>query len=387
MKRSHINFDIEMLRGIAIIMVLFQHYPSLYFWSDHKTFNWLSQYLAFWSGVDLFFCISGFVVGKTVIKRLDDSLTGNGSIKIVIFEFFVKRAFRLLPTSILWVMLLIVLSKLFNISGAFGIYEENIKQAISILTYNYNWYVKSVNEAGIPATFAPYWSLNLEEQFYFALPLFLFLFRNKFRIPALLMIIAILFFIKRQGHLSFNFRIDAISYGVILSIISSRPAYHKVKNFLMSQAYSPVSSLIILITLLIFIPGVMRQSNFMVGTLAFVSCIIVYLASFNQKLVTLPQKIRKIFIYIGTRSYGLYLIHMPAIYITQETFARYFAFKGVMPHGGALICIVITFVSLVVTAALVELNFIFVEAPTRNFGSKLAKLINSKPQLSETKAT
>lgn len=362
-----------MLRGVAIIMVLFQHYPSLYFWSDHHFFNWVSQYLTFWTGVDLFFCISGFVVGKALINKLDSCGHNRNLRGMVIKEFFIKRAFRLLPTSIFWVLVIVLLSKHFNHSGAFGVYHEVLKQAASVLTYNYNWYVKSVNEAGIPATLAPFWSLNLEEQFYFIFPFFLIAFPKKFRVPFLIGVCVLLFFIKRQGFLSFNFRIDAISYGVVLSIISSRQGYAKIKLLSNRLIKSPTVIMMLCITLLIVIPKILWQSPFMVGVVALVSFFTIYMASFNSGEINLPSFLRRPMIYVGNRSYGLYIIHMPAIYITQELFARYFASKGVAPHGGWLIETAITAVSLAVTWLLVEFNYQIIETPTRKLGAAIVE--------------
>lgn len=369
MINSRINLDIEMLRGIAIVMVLFQHYPSLYFWSNHSFFNWISQYLTFWTGVDLFFCISGFVVGRTLIDKLDESKKIEGQRVIVIKNFFIKRAFRLLPTSIFWVVALVLLSKYFNSSGAFGIYHENIKQALSVLTYNYNWYVKTVNEAGIPPSLAPFWSLNLEEQFYFVFPLFLIIISKKYRIPFLLATCAILFFVKRQGFLSFNFRIDSISYGVVLAILYSREGYAGLKDLINSKLRQPVLLMAFCIALLILTPKMLWDSSFMVGIIALISFFIIYMASFNSGEINAPELIRKPMIYIGSRSYGLYVIHMPAIFITQEIFARHFAYQGISPHGGMAIDLSITLTSIIITWLLVEFNYRFIEVPTRKMGA------------------
>ncbi|MBT0725949.1 acyltransferase [Rosenbergiella australiborealis] len=371
MNNYRINLDIEMLRGVAIVMVLFQHYPSLYFWSDHSFFSWISQYFTFWTGVDLFFCISGFVVGKTLINKLDESMSIKCQRNIVIKDFFIKRAFRLLPTSIFWAVVVVLLSKHFNNSGAFGIYHENLKQALSVITYNYNWYVKTVNEAEIPATFAPFWSLNLEEQFYFVFPLFLIICPRRFRIALLLTTCAVLFFIKRQGFLSFNFRIDAISYGVILAILSSREEYSRLRDSIRSKVRSPVIITITCVALLIVIPKVLWNTSIMVGVIAFICFFMIYMASINSGEINHPNVIRKPMIYIGNRSYGIYVIHMPSIFITQEIFARHFASQGVNPHGGLLIDFAITIVSIAITWTLVEFNYRIIETPCRKIGASI----------------
>ena len=90
MEKLRPNSDIEILRAFAIIMVLIQHYPSLYFWSDHSFFTNVNMYISFWSGVDLFLCISGFVVGCSLISVLDKARNNRTEQKAVIKSFFVK---------------------------------------------------------------------------------------------------------------------------------------------------------------------------------------------------------------------------------------------------------------------------------------------------------
>ena len=372
MKREKINLDIEILRGVAIIMVMVQHLPSLFFWSSHETFTRITNYLTFWSGVDLFFCISGYVVGKTLINRMDERNKYNISAASVIKEFFIKRAFRLLPVSLFWVAIVLILSRYYNISGAFGIFNENIKQALSILTYNYNWYIKTVNESGNPPTFAPYWSLNLEEQFYFVFPFFLLLVNKKYRIFTLLAIIAFLFFIKRQGFLSFNFRIDAICYGVILAIVSDRESYRKPADWIRRVCKNPVIALSLTIALLILIPRSMWEFDCMVGILAIVSMFAVYLASFNEGFVSVSALMKNIFIYIGSRSYGFYLIHMPAIYFVQESTIRYYISIGRPPSQSLALSICMLIACLIFMALAVEASYRFIEVPIRNYGRKIA---------------
>lgn len=128
MEKLRPNSDIEILRAFAIIMVLIQHYPTLYFWSDHSFFTSLNKYISFWSGVDLFLCISGFVVSCSLIPVIDRSKDAGVSASRAIIAFFIKRAFRLFPTSFLWIAIILTFSVTFNLSGAFGDVKWNVYQ-------------------------------------------------------------------------------------------------------------------------------------------------------------------------------------------------------------------------------------------------------------------
>lgn len=89
------NADIQCLRAIAIIFVMIQHYnnrlptPAFY----HKIFEFVTP----WTGVDLFFAISGFLVCKTLIEHLKNEPKGTA-----FANFWRRRCARLLPALVFW---------------------------------------------------------------------------------------------------------------------------------------------------------------------------------------------------------------------------------------------------------------------------------------------
>ena len=63
--------DIECLRGIAVIMVIFYHaHLALFTWPMPQLDHIEANYLQTWPGVDLFFAISGFVIARTLLPSL-----------------------------------------------------------------------------------------------------------------------------------------------------------------------------------------------------------------------------------------------------------------------------------------------------------------------------
>ena len=65
------NSDIEVLRGIAVIyVVIFHAYGNLIPWRSPEL-SALFVNFGGGSGVDLFFVISGFVIARTLIPKLD----------------------------------------------------------------------------------------------------------------------------------------------------------------------------------------------------------------------------------------------------------------------------------------------------------------------------
>ncbi len=63
------NLDLEFLRAMAILMTVFQHAEVLVFWpgSWHQR---LRHSVGLWTGVDLFFCISGYIITHTLLVGL-----------------------------------------------------------------------------------------------------------------------------------------------------------------------------------------------------------------------------------------------------------------------------------------------------------------------------
>lgn len=377
MEKLRPNSDIEILRAFAIIMVLIQHYPSLYFWSDHSFFTNVNKHISFWSGVDLFLCISGFVVSCSLIPLIDKCKDAGVSSSKAIKAFFIKRAFRLFPTSFLWIAILLAFTFFYNISGAFGNAKWNIYQALSVLTYNYNYLSAYMSDNGLPATFGPFWSLNLEEQFYFIFPFFVLFTKKENRIPLLIVIIAIQFFILRQGTILLNFRLDAISWGVVLAIIYMKNGMENVEpTFMQKKCRSLLVTFFLMAFLMISIPD-MHESRFMIGFLALASAALVFIASFNKKYIYCPEALRKVLLWVGSRSYAIYVIHMPVIYFIQESTVRYYVSIGQGPSKTILLCAIMTILAIVATILLAEINYRCIEKPLRNLGRRYAKKISS----------
>lgn len=67
--------DIELLRGIAVLGVLFHHLQGSLFTDVVPLLHTLTEYGQPWWGVDLFFAISGFVIARSLIPALQGCST------------------------------------------------------------------------------------------------------------------------------------------------------------------------------------------------------------------------------------------------------------------------------------------------------------------------
>ncbi|QEW31525.1 acyltransferase [Erwinia billingiae] len=378
MLKNKINYDIEILRSFAIIIVLIEHMPTLFFWSQHQTFTTLSQYVQFWPGVDLFFCISGYVVGNSLISKVDLYRNCGDVGKAVIYPFFIKRAFRLLPSSLLWMCVILFCSYVYNRSGAFGRPSENIVFSLGIITYTYNLIFGYLLQIGYLPTYGPYWSLTLEEQFYFILPLFALLVRDKYRITFLLILFMSFFFIERQGTWLPSIRFDSILLGVVLSILHSKHALDRFKPVFLKSRYARLLINILLFGSLIIIPAALEKSRVLFGVLSLCCFAITFVASWNEGYILRHWSINAIMLWIAKRSYAIYLIHMPVIYFIQESVIRLFVMKGIAPHDSLPLQTILVLLCISLTLVLSDLNYRYLEKPLREKGRMKAEKMKNK---------
>jgi len=139
---------LDTLRAIAIVLVFMYHY--MVFVSREPTFGWAS--VVGWVGVDLFFVLSGYLIGNQVFAGM-----ARGE-QLSLKAFYARRALRTWPA--FW----FVLAAYFLLPSVMG--GKQPPPLWSFLTFTQNFDLQ-------PGTaFSHAWSLCIEEQFYFALPLF-----------------------------------------------------------------------------------------------------------------------------------------------------------------------------------------------------------------------
>lgn len=159
--------ELDGIRGLAILLVLIWHY-------GHETFSfaigsWQSYLLAgttrlSWSGVDLFFVLSGFLIGGILYDA-------KGS-RNYYRAFYGRRIYRIFPVYFIWIALF--LAGLFVVDGhSSSSFRDIFNHDLNVWTYPaflQNFSMASRQTFG-PAWMGVTWSLAIEEQFYLLLPL------------------------------------------------------------------------------------------------------------------------------------------------------------------------------------------------------------------------
>ncbi len=106
--------DIEVLRGISVLYVIASHIAgTLLPWPTPLLGHITRNYVMFWPGVDLFFAISGFVIARSLLPILRAAGSGTEFFSAVLV-FWIRRAWRLLPSAWLWLAIILFLAAFFN---------------------------------------------------------------------------------------------------------------------------------------------------------------------------------------------------------------------------------------------------------------------------------
>jgi peptidoglycan/LPS O-acetylase OafA/YrhL len=129
--------SIDFLRGIAILLVLCRH------------FNYsATAHLIGWSGVDLFFVLSGFLVSGLLFNEYKK----NNSVQP--FKFLIRRGFKIYP--LFWFAILLVV-----IAHYFTGYGTSNSELLAELFFYQNYKISEILRVT--------WSLAVEEHFYILL--------------------------------------------------------------------------------------------------------------------------------------------------------------------------------------------------------------------------
>ncbi len=149
--RKHLA-GLDHLRALAIILVFLCHYRAY----DRPA--WVNEIGLFgWTGVDLFFVLSGYLIGNQLMQQLKIRQA------IGFSEFYLNRALRIFPAYFAVVFLYFAFPFIRERDGIAPLWQ--------FLTFTQNFDLDFGNEA----TFSHAWSLSIEEQFYLLLPISLWL--------------------------------------------------------------------------------------------------------------------------------------------------------------------------------------------------------------------
>ena len=312
--------DIQVLRGLAVISVVLFHADESYFPLGYL-------------GVDVFFVISGFVVTPLILRIFTDQVNTEGGGRFSNLKYFYKKRFyRLAPA--LAVTLAVSAAAIFLL-GPIGDHQRFARQGIATLllfgnisAYKYSGDYFSPNPNPLVHT----WSLSTEEQIYIFLPLILMLLlRNRknftISIAFLLGVISALSFVSFLfptilGHLYFRVGIEIPSQFSFYSPIERLwqftvgglvfLALHRFQNRINNIPREVHLFTVITVVMILFSPFHMNLKVSSILATFFAVIVILF-----KSLDVLPNLLIQKLVWVGDRSYSIYLVHMPLLYLAK----------------------------------------------------------------------
>lgn len=372
---SKIIADIEVLRAFAVILVIFNHRHLLLkaLYGDPIFGN----YFQFYCGVDLFFVISGFVIARGLLPIFARASSPRELIVSVI-AFWIRRIWRIWPTAWLWGAVGLVMAGLFG--GVWGsLHGDLLWMVATVLNVANVFQWSHFDQFGSPifvsgAPFFVYWSLSLEEQFYIVLPLILLVLPRKW-LPLFLAITIVGQFFLYRPHpdLLWFFRSDGLLIGVAIALSLSSPVRSMLEPTILERPWLRyVTTAFLLLLLMVVAAG--NVVPFYTGLIAVIAGMLVWIASFDRNY-TMPESIlKRVFVWIGSRSYAIYVLHTVCFILTRRLWAH--LLPGTDFDGRFAPHFIVTAALLIVGVA--ELNFRLVEAPLRRRGRVIAERFAAK---------
>jgi peptidoglycan/LPS O-acetylase OafA/YrhL len=346
---------IDGLRGLAISFVVLYHY--FIFFNDFPARTVPAYLLAaghfFLGGVDLFFVLSGFLIGG-ILLRVKNSPN-------YFSTFYSRRALRILPLYALVVALAPFLAR--NVAS-FG----DPLPYWTYLTFTQNIATAATGGWGI-AWLGVTWSLALEEQFYLVAPFViksisehaLKILIGACIVGAPLLRLSLAFWFDHGNVAALTLmpaRLDAIVLGIAVALIArsqearARVAAHR--------------KLIAFATLAVFGLGAVaasREAVYSTRMLGFgYSWLAFAYAGVLLLTVVCPWAAHKRLLewnaltFIGRRAYAVYLFHVPVLMLA-------FALAGRLPTMGSMNDVIVSCCAIAIVLAVANLSWYLLEGP------------------------
>jgi peptidoglycan/LPS O-acetylase OafA/YrhL len=309
--------ELDGLRGIAILMVVEIHYEVLGIPLSWLGLSELQPLLTLgWSGVDLFFVLSGFLLGGILL----DNKGSPNYFKV----FYLRRVCRIFPLYFLVVGLLLLAPP----PG--GGLENSVAgeplPAWSYLTFTQNFAMAAEGPGSVWLT--PTWSLAVEEQFYLVLPLLIALV-SRGRLPYVLVGLTLTGLLARFAILAFQSeagsilglvlptRADPLLLGILGAWVIRQESLIAVLRVRMRVMYAILLALVVSAALLVLVgpygKSLTRLFPLSYGYLLLgltYGCAVLIAVTERTGLmsaVTRNRPLRK----VGSIAYGVYMIQLP----------------------------------------------------------------------------
>ena len=356
--------DIDGLRAVAVISVILFHLNS----------SWLPGGFL---GVDIFFVISGYLIGGILFRELS---TNTFSLK----NFYLRRMRRILPAFFAVVIFVLVVGGQLMVPGSDDWNPTRSSALWSVFFSGNIFFAQNTDYFAPTVELQPLnhlWSLAVEEQFYFLYPLILlvimFVVRSaskngtKLNTPVIwvLVLLAVFSFSRAFFPMSYHdtelvaYYLPHLRFGELLIGAILAVAVSKSTKEISSTRANIVGSLGLLVLVVCLTISFPNKTPWFPGFAAALPCIasaaVIYAGLGTNWVKTLLSN--RAVVFVGKISYSLYLWHWPLL-----AFAHYLLGKEVAPQVLVIVVILILLFSLA--------SYYLIEQPLRHRQWKFARM-------------
>jgi peptidoglycan/LPS O-acetylase OafA/YrhL len=356
--------QLDGLRGIAVLIVVLYHYvlsislPPAGFLSRLQDCFRLG-----WCGVDLFFVLSGFLIGGILLDSKESPRYFR--------TFYLRRFHRIFPLYYLWLFLYLALDMaVFQyLPRSIAVAWSGWKPVVVYTLFLQNLVSKQLSGISAP-WLGPLWSLAVEEQFYLFMPLAVRFLPKRRLVQALVVTILLspllraMFFKWMPSHptqyVATPMRADGLAMGVLLAVALRDKQWHARLSQNLNGLYAAIAMLFVGVLYLALrtpAPGGFAEAVWGISCLDAFFSLVMLLALLRPYGSCADFCRRPTLRNIGGISYCVYVIHLAVNALSQALLrSRFQASPLVLDTAGVLVACIFTW-------ALAKLSWHYLESP------------------------
>jgi peptidoglycan/LPS O-acetylase OafA/YrhL len=342
--RTNHLYVLDGLRALAVAVVMLRHFS-------------VSHFFGGFLGVDLFFVLSGFLITRLLTQEFEAS----GSIRFDLF--YLRRVCRLLPAII--VLLIFVTTLRALMPATFGTTLSWWFSDLAVLFSFANFFSTPLEALGHT------WSLSVEEQFYFLWPMTLLVILRRCRtlrggiavtLALALSGATVRAWLQSRGGLGIDLycflfaRMDCLLIGAALALAEGLPNFAGLCARACRLRPGEIAMVVFILIVVLMKDRQMFLMYYGGWTLIALLFAVLVAATVYDPRPTLLKRLLEShpLVWLGRRSYGIYLYHLPIFYLVTPLHVKYPGFASQAAYIG---------LGLTVPVILAALSYHYVELP------------------------
>ena len=350
--------ELHGVRGVAILLVIIWHYLTCQIIAPDSLYLFYIKKLTAlsWSGVDLFFVLSGFfIIGSLIDKKGEHDYYPT---------FFFRRAIRILPLYFALLIFYLILPELIPVNSDW-LYKDSLP-FLSYITFTQNFFMAFRNLG--PNFLGITWAIAVLVQFYLIVALIVRRFNQKQIIISFIVLIlaAPLFRSLLSSPADFVLlftRSDSLFLGGIIALT--------IRNQLIIKAFKDYLNIYIILLATFFLGGIVLTfwrpnigeplNHFWLSLLYGLLVMSPFVMGKSRINIILKNKI---LVWLRARSFGIFLFHQAVSGIIHTLGGN-----G-QPEIKNFVTAALTFFAFFLTLTLVELSYRYFEQPLLKYCHK-----------------